>query len=76
MSFGNPRIDMWKANSYGLFNRSKQEIKKKYEKFALLPFNFYPYTVNAIQSSNIKENYKITYKEWEDRSEFLFDKSE
>lgn len=71
---GNPRIDMWKANSYGLFNRSKQEIKKKYEKFVLLPFNFYPYTVNAIQSSNIKENYKITYKEWEDRSEFLFDK--
>ena len=55
---GNPRIDMWKANSYGLFNRSKQEIKKKYEKFALLPFNFYPYTVNAIQSSNIKENLK------------------
>lgn len=70
---GNPRIDMWKNSSYGIFDQSIKEIKIKYKNFALIPNNFYPYTMNAFQSIKKEDDLDSSFKARSDRSEFLFD---
>lgn len=65
---GNPRIDMWQANYYGLHDQAIQDIKKKYGKFALIPLNLGYYTISHLHAMS-------TYgTELAEKSEFLFDR--
>lgn len=64
---GNPRIDMWQANCYGLHNQTTQIIKRKFGDFFLMPLNFGYYTEDAFI------NDKAYSKVLAEKSEFLFD---
>lgn len=70
---GNPRIDMWKSNYYGIYNQVKQDIKKRYGDFILIPLNFVPYTNSFYQPPALNEDIQRSYKEFANKSEFIFD---
>jgi surface carbohydrate biosynthesis protein len=70
---GNPRIDMWKSNCYGIFDQAKQDIKRKHGNFILIPLNFAAYTNSSYQPPTLNQNLQQSYKEYADKSEFIFD---
>ena len=70
---GNPRVDMWQAKCYGLYDFKIKDIKKRYGNYVLLPLNFGYYTEVLLHKFSTTGHLKKDNQVLAEKSEFLFD---